>query len=294
MNELDKQYKDLIENIIANGEWLENRTGIRTKAINGAMIKVDVSKTFPLITFRKMYIKGIAAELQMFINGDTNKLDYQSAGCKFWNDWANPAKVPYGHDEETLKKMHDEIDLGKVYGFQWVNFNGDRNDDLTPKVGTGFNQLQYIIDTIKKDPTSRRLVCSAWNPLQMNEMSLTPCVYSWQVVCNPLTKKMDMIFVQRSVDTVCGLGSDIASYTLLLYLLCKETGYNPGTVTGQLGNTHIYENHIDTIREVVNKESFDLPTLEIKNFTSIYNWTAKDIELKNYKCGDPVFFEIAV
>jgi thymidylate synthase len=294
MNELDKQYKELLQNILDNGEWSNNRTGIRTKYINGAMIKVDVSKSFPLITLRKMYLKGVAAELQMFINGITDKRKFQEAGCKFWNEWANPKKVPYGHDAETYEKMKAEPDLGKVYGFQWKNFNGERNEDLTIKPNTGFDQLQYIIDTIKKDPTSRRLVCSAWNPLQMDEMSLTPCVYSWQVMCNPETKVMDICFVQRSVDTICGLGSDIASYTLLLYLLCKETGYTPGNVIAQLMNCHIYENHLEGVKELLKRESFDLPKLEITNFKSIYDWTANDYNLIDYKSGDPIKFDIAV
>lgn len=294
MNELDKQYKELLQNILDNGEWSNNRTGIRTKYINGAMIKVDVSKNFPLVTLRKMYLKGVAAELQMFINGITDKRKFQEAGCKYWQEWCNPKKVPYGHDAETYEKMKAEPDLGKVYGFQWKNFNGDRNEDLTLKPNTGFDQLQYIIDTIKKDPTSRRLVCSAWNPLQMDEMSLTPCVYSWQVMCNPETKVMDLCFIMRSVDCICGLGSDIASYALLLYLLCKETGYKPGHVIAQLMNCHIYENHMEGAKELLKRESFSLPTLEITNFKSIYDWTASDYSLNNYSHGEPIKFDIAV
>lgn len=280
-----KAYLDYLQYILDNGVITHNRTGIDTLTCSGYMLTHDMKNGFPLLTTKKMGIKNIASELEMFIKGITDKRFLQERGNHIWDQWANPKKVPYGNDSETQAKMAAETDLGPIYGAQWVAFNGDKEKG---------NQLKNLIDIIKKDPTSRRLIVSAWNPLQLDEMALPPCHLGFEVLCYPETKTMDIIWAQRSCDSALGVPYDLASYALLLTLLCKETGYTPGKVIGMLGNCHIYENHIEGVKEQINRPTHQLPTIEIENFTSIWDWQYTDVKLCNYESEGKISFEIAV
>lgn len=280
-----KAYLDYLQYILDNGVMTHNRTGIDTLACSGYMLCHDMKDGFPLLTTKKMGIRNIAAELEMFIKGITSKKFLQDRKCHIWDEWCNPQKVPYGNDEETKAKMAAEDDLGPVYGAQWVSFNGDSEKG---------NQLKNVIETIKKDPTSRRLIVSAWNPLQLDQMALPPCHLGFELLVYPEQGTIDIIWAQRSCDSFLGVPYDLASYALLLTLICKETGYKPGKVFGMLGNCHIYENHLDVVKEQLTRTPYKLPTLEIDNFTSIWNFNYLDAKIKDYESHGKLAGAIAV
>ena len=278
-------YKDYIQYIFDNGVITHNRTGVDTLACSGYMLKHDMRDGFPLLTTKKMGIKNIASELEMFIRGITSKKFLQDRNNHIWDEWCNPKKVPYGQDEETLAKMKAEDDLGPIYGSQWVCFNGDAEKG---------NQLKNIIELIKRDPTTRRAIVSAWNPLKLDEMALPPCHVGFELLCYPEQGTMDIIWAQRSCDSFLGVPYDLASFALLLTLICKETGYTPGCVYGMLGSCHIYENHFDVIKEQMARPVHKLPTIEIENWTSIWDWKYSDVKLLNYESEGKLTGAIAV
>lgn len=280
-----KIYKDYLQYILDNGVMTTNRTGVNTLACSGYMLKHDMKDGFPLLTTKKMGIKNIASELEMFIKGIQDKRWLQERNNHIWDEWCNPQKVPYGNDDETKAKMLAESDLGPIYGSQWVCFNGDSEKG---------NQLKYVIDTIKKDPTSRRLVVSAWNPLQLDQMALPPCHVGFELLCYPEQGTIDIIWAQRSCDSFLGVPYDLASYALLLTLICKETGYTPGSVYGMLGSCHIYENHFDVVKEQLTRPTHKLPTIEIENWKSIWEWEYSDVKLLNYESEARLTGAIAV
>lgn len=280
-----KVYQNYLQYILDNGVWTKNRTGVDTLACSGYMLVHDMKNGFPLLTTKKMGIKNIASELEMFIKGITSKKWLQDRNNHIWDEWCNPQKVPYSNDEETKAKMAAEDDLGPIYGSQWISFNGDSEKG---------NQLKLLIETIKKDPTSRRLLVSAWNPLQLDQMALPPCHVGFEIICYPETNTMDIIWVQRSVDSFLGLPYDLASYALLLTLLCKETGFIPGKVIGMLGNCHIYENCMDQVKEQLSRVPHKLPTIEIDSWKSIWDWQYTDVRLINYTSEGRLTAAVAV
>jgi thymidylate synthase len=280
-----KAYKDYLQYVLDNGVMTANRTGINTLACSGYMLKHDMKDGFPLLTTKKMGIKNIASELEMFIKGIQDKRWLQERNNHIWDEWCNPKKVPYGNDEETKAKMMAEPDLGPIYGKQWVCFNGDSEKG---------NQLKNVIEMIKKDPTSRRLIVSAWNPLQLDQMALPPCHVGFELLCYPEQGTMDIIWAQRSCDSFLGVPYDLASYALLLTLICKETGYTPGSVYGMLGSCHIYENHLDVVKEQLSRPTHKLPTIEIENWKSIWDWQYTDVKLLNYESEGKLVGAIAV
>jgi thymidylate synthase len=280
-NHTDDEYFRLIKNILESGKRKKNRTGVDTIGIFGEQIKFDLSKGFPLLTTRKIPFKSIKVELEGFIKGITDKKWYQERGCHYWDEWCNPKKVPYGHDNETRQKMKEESDLGKIYGYQWRNFNS-----------SGYDQLKNVVETLKKNPTDRRMIVSAWNPCEINEMALPPCHFWWMVGVEE--DRLNLVWGQRSVDSVCGLPSNIASYALLLHLLAKETGLKEGWLTGQLVDTHIYVNHIDNVKVQLERCPKILPTIKTDKFISIFDWSHSDTVLIGYDPHPKLSFEIAI
>lgn len=275
------KYLHLLERILKEGVEKSDRTGTGTKSIPHAMISFDLNSGFPLLTTKKMAWKVMKVELEGFIKGITSKKWYQERGCHIWDEWCNPQKVPYGHEAETKKKMLEEDDLGKIYGSQWNNFNGQ-----------GYNQLQQIIDTLKTNPSDRRMVCTAWNPCVLNEVSLPSCHYSF--VLSTTKDVLNLSFTARSQDVPLGTPFNISSYALLLHLFCKESGLKEGVITGFLNNVHIYNNQIDGVKEQFNRIPFKFPTIKTDKFTSIFEWESKDTELINYQSHPKIEFPIAV
>jgi thymidylate synthase len=284
-----KEYLDMLRYTLENGVKTHNRTGIDTIATSGYMFKHDMSKGFPALTTKKIGMKTCCAELEMFIKGIHNKEFLRERNCHIWDSWCSTAIVPYANDEETKKKMAAENELGPIYGFQYRHFNGDWRKDEG-----GVDQLKNVIETIKKDPTSRRLVVSAWNPQQLDEMALPPCHMIYELLVYPEQNRIDLMWFQRSSDLFAGVPFDIASYAMLLTLIAKETGYNPGTLIGYFGSCHIYENQLDAVKEQLQRTPKELPTIEITNWNGIWNWKNTDFELKNYNPDPSIKAPIAV
>lgn len=287
-----EQYLKIVREILEEGVQKENRTGVDAITLAGTIFKHNMSDGFPLLTTKKMYFRAVKSELEFFIKGLTDKKWLQDRKNRIWNEWCNPEKVPYGHDEETKQRMVDERDLGPIYGFQWRHFNADYQGYDADYSDKGVDQLSNLIDKLKTNPGDRRMIVSAWNPNQLHQMALPPCHYSFQVTV--VDDKLNLLWNQRSVDTMLGLPFNIASYGLLLHLLAKESGFEEGKLVGFLADTHIYENHINIAREQLEREPRELPTIETNNFTSIFEWDNRDTKPINYNPHPPLKFDIAV
>jgi len=282
----------------------------------------DMSTGFPLTTLRKMPWRSIRVELEGFIKGVTDKSWYKERGCNFWNEWANPVAVKKSaiKKEEELKNIHNDKsvvltreayksvqletnDLGPIYGYQWRKFgewydegSGYDYTERYQKVGIdfngiedGFDQFKSIVDKLKSSPYDRRMVCSAWNPNQMHMAALPPCHWAWNIVV--YGDKLNLIWHQRSCDLLLGVGANIASYGLLLMLLCKESGLKPGELVGTLADCHIYENHMEAAKQLIEREEKELPQIEILGKDgkfSIFDWEWKDVLLTNYNPHDKI------
>lgn len=275
-------YLSLLHKVIEEGKLKNNRTGIDTIAISGAMFQHDMQDGFPLLTTKKVSFKNIKVELEFFIKGLTDKKWLQERGCKIWNEWCNPHKIPNSLTDEKKKQFQlEENDLGKIYGYQWNNFN-DSN----------INQLKNVIKTLKENPNDRRMMVNAWNPQQLEEMALPPCHFAFHITV--IDKKLNLSWFQRSCDVGLGLPYNIASYGLLLHLLAKEVGFEEGILTGLLSDVHVYKNHIDILKEQLKRKPYSLPTIETEPFNGIYQWSYRDTKLQNYQSHDKLEMSIAV
>lgn len=289
-----QSYLDIVNRVLKHGEPKTDRTGVGTLAIAGAMFEHDMAAGFPLLTTKKMPFKVIATELEFFIKGITDKLWLQNHKNHIWDEWASPTKAPYGHSAKTKEQMQQERDLGPVYGFQWRHFNAPYVNYDTDYAGQGVDQLQNVIESLKKDPASRRMLVVAWNPSMLQQMALPPCHYAFQVTV--INNRLNLLWNQRSVDTMLGLPFNIASYGLLLHLLAKEAGLKEGKLVGFLADVHIYKNHLDGAKEQLVRDPnlYPLATIETSNFTSIYNWKADNTSVIGYQSHPKIVFEIAV
>ena len=289
-----KAYLDIVTHILTHGVHKENRTGQDTHAVAGMMFEHDMQKGFPLLTTKKVPFGLIKTELEFFIKSITDKQWLIDRKNHIWDEWCNPQKVLYGHDEITRRKMMEERDLGAIYGFQWRHFGAQYKGVDTDYTGQGADQLQDVVNMLKTDPASRRMLVSAWNPTALGEMALPPCHYGFQVTV--IDNKLSLMWNQRSVDTMLGLPFNIASYGLLLHLLARESGFKEGQLIGFLGDVHIYVNHIEGAREQIERDPnrYPLSAIETKNFTSIFDWSNKDTKITNYQSHPSIKFDIAV
>ena len=287
MSRLDKTFQETLELILTKGYKKEDRTGTGTISFPGVMIRHDMSDGYPLLTLRTVPFKSAAIELEGFIKGITSKQWYKERGCNYWNQWCNPQIVPYGTDNESKKRMEECDDLGEIYGKQWRHFQDPQN----LYGSTIKDQLKDVVDTLKSNPNSRRMLCSAWNPLALEHMALPPCHFAWQV--NVTDGKLNLFYYMRSVDFV--LGNDLNTYGLLLHLLAKESNLKEGMLVGFFADAHIYLNHIDGIKELLSRNTMgNLPTIKTDNFKSIYDWQYSDTILLDYEPLPSVKFNVAV
>ena len=282
MNELDKQYQELLFHILSTGVTKSDRTGTGTKSKFGFQIKHYMSDGFPLLTTKKMAVKTMMTELKWFLKGDTNIKYLVDNGCNIWN---GDAYKEYNRAKGHLIELEDytEVEfinmiktddgfanswgeLGPIYGKQWRDWDGK-------------DQIKELIKNIKENPDSRRLIVSAWNVSELDKVVLPPCHYGFQ--CYVSDGKLSLMWNQRSVDTFLGLPFNIASYGTLLLLLCEETGLEAGELIGNLGDTHLYLNHLEQAKEQLERDSFDLPTIKLSNVDILNGeW---DYEIEGYK-----------
>ena len=328
MNDLDKQYQNLLADILISGRNKEDRTGTGTRSVFGRQIRHDMRDGFPLLTTKKMAWKTMVTELLWFLRGDTNikfLLDYD---CHIWDGdayknyckWVGPRFEPLTQEEFINKIKTDEEfankwgDLGPIYGAQWRRWGGlqDIADDDTPIY---LDQISNLINELKTNPDSRRLMVSAWNVGELNEMVLPPCHYGFQMYTRELSemeryglllksgyegkemntsnmmqicddanvpkRAISLMWNQRSVDTFLGLPFNIASYGLLLMMIADEVNMVPEELIGNLGDVHLYLDHIEQAKEQINREPFELPTVYVRD--GIESFMPGDIVLENYK-----------
>ena len=285
-------YLQIVKKILENGFQKQNRTGIDALSIAGTMFEHDMSEGFPLLTTKKVPFKRVFSELEFFIRGYTDKNWLQEQNNHIWDEWCSPEVIPYGNDEQTKIKMMNERELGPIYGWQWRNFGARYTAYNTLPEGQSYDQLQQMVKTLKIDPDNRRMIVSAWNPLDLSRMALPPCHYAFQVTV--IDGKLNLLWNQRSVDVALGLPFNIASYGCLLHLLAKEANLKEGKLIGFLGDVHIYVNHIDSISEQITRVCKQLPEIKTEKFTSIFDWNYKDTTINEYNPHPTIKFEIAV
>lgn len=287
-----KAYLDILRQIMDHGTRKENRTGIDTIAIAGAMFEHDMSQGFPLVTTKSVPFRLIASETEFFLKGMTDKKWLQEQNNHIWDEWCSPTKVPYGHDQQTKDMMREERDLGPIYGWQWRNWGAAYESYDKPPKGDGIDQVRRVMDKLKQDPNDRRMIVSAWNPSHISEMALPPCHYSFQITV--IGNKLNLLWNQRSVDSVLGLPFNIAGYGLLLHLFAKQAGIEEGRLVGFLADTHIYENHLEGLEAQLSREPYPLPKIETADFKDILEWKYTDTKILDYKHHPRIKFEVAV
>jgi thymidylate synthase len=282
-----KAYIDGAREILENGTWKPNRTGVRTKYISGYMLSHKMAEGFPLLTTKKMNLQNIAVELEFFIRGLTRKDWLQARDCHIWDPWCSPREVTYGNDEETKKKMHDCLELGPIYGSMWRYWPAPMK-----AFDTYIDQFDNVVEMLQKNPLDRRMVVSAWNPEYLDEMALPPCHFAWQVISDG--EKLDLIWDQRSCDYAVGVPYNLAQYALLLLLLAKHAGLVPNKVVGMLHDVHLYEDQIDLMMTQVERVPYFLPLLTLTHNGNIYDWTYDQIYLSGYRYHPFIKYPVAV
>ena len=275
MNNIDLQYQQLLQDILLEGKEKSDRTGTGTLSLFGKQIRHKMSEGFPLLTTKKMAIKSIMTELKWFLKGKTNIKYLVDNGCNIWNGdayktYQRACAYELDRDELTFEEFIDKIksdedfaqvwgELGPVYGKQWRRIGKRKGSGPTYIV----DQIKNLVELIKENPNSRRLMVNSWNPAELSEMVLPPCHYGFQCYVND--GKLSLMWNQRSVDTFLGLPFNIASYGMLLLLLCEETNLEPGELIGNLGDTHLYNNHLEQAEEQRMRTSFELPSVKLSN-----------------------------
>ena len=297
MNNLDKQYLELLDDILVNGTSKEDRTGTGTWSVFGRQIRHDMREGFPLLTTKKMAWKTMTKELLWFLSGDTNIKWLVENGCNIWNGDAYKAylnsdaiKTQWdgGGDVADLETFLDVVkkdedsefgELGPVYGKQWRSWDVDTliptnlkiDGEVQYMAGTKqIDQIQNLINELKTNPDSRRLMVNAWNVGELDQMVLPPCHYGFQCYVRE-GKYLSLMWNQRSVDTFLGLPFNIASYGMLLLMLAKECNLIPDQLIGNLGDVHLYKNHVEQAIEQTKREPYPLPDMKL---TSNHNFRA--------------------
>ena len=260
-----QQYLDLLRDVLENGVDKMDRTGVGTRSVFGRQMRFDLDKGFPLMTTKKMHLKSIIYELLWFLKGDTNVKYLQDNGVRIWNEWAD-----------------ENGDLGPVYGSQWRNWNGE-----------GIDQIAEVIEKLKKTPNDRRMIVSAWNVGKIAQMHLPPCHMMFQFyVAN---NKLSCMLYQRSCDMFLGVPFNIASYALLTMMIAQVCGYELGEFIHTLGDTHIYHNHFEQVREQLSRKPLKLPKMKINPLIKdINDFKYDDFELQNYESYEAIKGKVAV
>lgn len=291
-----KQYLDFLNYILETGSKKDDRTSTGTISRFGYQMRFDLSQGFPLLTTKKIHLKSIIHELLWFIKGDTNIRYLVLNDVRIWNDWpfaSYQKSKDYQNEsmEEFIEKIKNDEefalkygDLGPVYGRQWRGFEGK---------DTSVDQLKWVIDEIKRNPNSRRLIVNSWNAALIDQMALPPChaMFQFYVVDNKLSCQL----YQRSADAFLGVPFNIASYALLTMMVAKVTGLEVGEFIHTFGDCHIYSNHIDQIKLQLTRTPKDLPTMLIKReVVSIDDFHYEDFELVNYQPYPAIKGKVAV
>jgi len=318
-----KQYLDLVRDVLDRGDWQDNRTGVRTLSLPGAMLKFDVALGFPAVTTKRLAFKSAIGELVGFLRGSRSAAEFRALGCKVWDQNANA-------NERWLQNPYREgnDDLGPIYGVQWRSWPAFKSIPeahsarVESAVAMGYevidrsggqvllrksiDQLRQCLDTIVKSPSDRRILFHAWNPAQLDEMALPPCHLLYQFHPNATRRELSMSLYVRSNDLGLGTPFNLAEGAALLHLVSRLTGYRARWFTYFIGDAHIYENHLDMLREQLSREPFPPPRLVISDrvpameTTGIYDptWLNRvepgDFSLEGYRHHPPLTAAMAV
>lgn len=268
-----KQYLDILNRILTEGTQKGDRTGTGTISIFGTQSRYNLADGFPLLTTKKLHLKSIIYELLWFMQGDTNVKYLQEHGVRIWNEWAD-----------------ENGELGPVYGHQWRSW--------PDYAGGTIDQIQYVVDQLKNNPDSRRMIVSAWNVAEVNKMALPPCHTIFQFYTAPLPdgrRRLSLQLYQRSADTFLGVPFNIASYALLLQMMAQVCDMVPGDFIHTTGDTHLYLNHIEQAKLQLTREPRPLPTMKINpDVKSIFDFQFEDFELEGYDPWPHIKAEVSV
>ncbi len=263
-----KQYHDLLQHILDNGTLKEDRTGTGTTSVFGYQMRFDLSEGFPVVTTKKLHLRSIIVELLWFLRGDTNIKFLNDHGVSIWDEWAD-----------------ENGDLGPVYGYQWRSW--------PTRDGGTIDQISNLIKQIKRNPDSRRLIVSAWNVADVDNMALPPCHSLFQFYV--ADGKLSCQLYQRSADTFLGVPFNIASYALLTLMIAQVCGLEPGDFVHTFGDAHLYSNHIEQAKLQLSRECRPLPTMKINPAVNdIFDFKLEDFELINYDPHPHIKAQVAV
>lgn len=263
-----RQYLDLLQDVLENGVERGDRTGTGTKGVFGRQMRFDLSETFPLLTTKKLHLRSIIIELLWFLKGDTNIKYLKDNKVSIWDEWAD-----------------ENGDLGPVYGKQWRSW-------ATPD-GRVIDQISWVLNEIKTNPNSRRLIVSAWNPADVNDMALPPCHCLFQFFV--ADGKLSCQLYQRSADVFLGVPFNIASYALLTMMMARAAGLGVGEFVHSFGDAHLYLNHVEQAKEQLNRDIKQPPIMELNPAkTDLFGWDYEDFTLKGYDAHPTIKAPIAV
>ncbi|MBR6590811.1 MAG: thymidylate synthase [Bacteroidaceae bacterium] len=252
-----RQYLDLLDRIMKEGVRKDDRTGTGIISVFGHQMRFNLEEGFPLLTTKKLHLKSIIHELLWFLQGDTNVKYLQENGVRIWNEWADP----------------ETGDLGHIYGYQWRSWPDYK--------GGHIDQIKEAVETIKNNPTSRRIIVSAWNVADLDNMNLPPCHAFFQFYV--ADGRLSLQLYQRSADCFLGVPFNIASYALLLQMMAQVTGLKAGDFVHTLGDTHIYMDHLEQVKLQLTRDPRPLPTMRINpNVKDIFSFKYEDFQLENY------------
>ena len=263
-----RQYQDLMERVLKHGLEKRDRTGTGTLSVFGHQMRFDLSEGFPLVTTKKLHLKSIIYELLWFLAGDTNVRWLQEKGVSIWNEWAD-----------------DEGELGPVYGHQWRSWPA--------KDGKAIDQISWVVNEIKRNPDSRRLIVTAWNPADIEKMALPPCHCLFQFYVGD--GRLSCQLYQRSADVFLGVPFNIASYALLTMMVAQVANLKPGEFIHTFGDAHLYLNHLDQAREQLSRRPYPLPKMKLNpDVKDIFAFKFEDFTLENYQAHPHIKAPVAV
>jgi thymidylate synthase len=262
-----KQYHDLLERILADGAQKSDRTGTGTLSVFGHQMRFDLAAGFPLVTTKRVHLRSVVYELLWFLRGDSNVRWLQEHGVKIWDDWAD-----------------EDGELGPVYGVQWRSWP-------TPD-GGHVDQIARLVENLRSNPDSRRHVVSAWNVAELDDMALMPCHALFQLYV--ADGRLSCQLYQRSADLFLGVPFNIASYALLTHMLAQQAGLEVGDFVWTGGDCHVYDNHVDQVREQLSREPYPAPTLHLRKAASIFEYAFEDVEVVGYRHHPTISAPIAV
>ena len=271
-SDIPTPYEDLVRTILREGTLKSDRTGTGTISLFGRQMRFDLSHSFPLITTKKVYFRGIAYELLWFLKGSQNVRWLQENRVHIWDEWADP----------------ETGDLGPVYGVQWRSWPAPTPEDPHRTI----DQIAKVLDLIRTHPDSRRMIVTAWNPAQVDSMALPPCHALFQFYV--ADGKLSCQLYQRSCDMFLGVPFNIASYALLTLMMAQQADLEPGEFVWTGGDCHIYDNHVEQVLEQLSRNPYPYPTMRIRKADSIFSYQYEDFEVVDYQCHPAIKAPVAV